>query len=145
MQKILAVRGEFNKYFAMVLIVVPAFHCPVFHETIHEFYSAVMMKAKPVGKRRDGRANSFRQSLDRKQKLMLLGFDALESGCFLAEAKKLTDATPKFRELPVARNRDVLAVCFPANILAAQSHLNNPPFLSYHDRICRTCDLRDSG
>jgi hypothetical protein len=25
------VGGEFNKYFAMILVVVPAFHCPVFN------------------------------------------------------------------------------------------------------------------
>jgi len=31
MQQILAVGGEFNKYFAMILVVVPAFHCPVFN------------------------------------------------------------------------------------------------------------------
>ena len=110
MQQILAVGGEFNKYFAMILVVVPAFHCPAFHQTIHEFSSAVMAKAKPVGKRLNSRTNSLRQSLDRKQKLMLLGFNALGSGRFLAEAKELTDATPEFRKLPVARNRDILAV-----------------------------------
>jgi hypothetical protein len=96
-----------------------------------------MSKVKPVGKRRDSRTNSFRQSLDRKQKLMLLGFNAFGSRCFLAEAKELADATPELRELPVARNRDILAVPIQANVLAAESHLNNLPL----NRITIESDL----
>jgi hypothetical protein len=138
-QQLLAVRGEFNQYFATVLITGPAFHCPMFYQAIHKLYSAVMAKAKPVGKSRDGRTSTPRQSLDRKQKLMLLRFDALRSGGFFAEVQELTDAIPEFGELAVTRNRDILAVHFRANILAAESHLNDPLHLN---RITIEYDVR---
>jgi hypothetical protein len=131
-QQFLAVRGEFNQYLATVPITGPAFHCPMFHQAIHKLYSAVMAKAKSMGKSRDGRTSTPRQSLDRKQKLMLLRFDALRSGGFFAEVQKLTDAIPEFGEPAVTRNRDILAVRFRANILAAESHLNDP---FYFNRI----------
>jgi hypothetical protein len=101
-----------------------------------------MAKAKPLGKCCYGGTSSLRQPFDCEQQLVLLGLDGPGSGGFFAEVQELTDAVPKFSELAVTRDRNISAVCFRANISAAESHMNNPPCSSYHDTrwLCRRDD-----
>jgi hypothetical protein len=117
------VGSEFNQDFTTILIAVPAPYCAMFHKAVHQLDGAVMTKAKSLGKRRDGGTSSFGQPFDRKQKLVLLGFDGPGSGSLFAEVQELADAISEFSELPVTGSRDISAWCFRANILAAESHL----------------------
>jgi hypothetical protein len=135
-QQLFAVGSEFNQDFTTILIAVPAPYSAVFHQAVHQLHRAVMTKAKSLGKCCDGGTSSLRQAFDRKQELVLLGLYGAGSGSFFAEVQELTDAVPEFSELPVTRSRNISARCFRAKILAAESHRNNLPFKSYHDRKC---------
>src|SRR5437870_7383139 len=68
-----------------------------FHEPVGELHGAVMLELHSLRQDADRRFESFRQSLDGHQKLVLLRFNARLSRRGLAETQKATYLIAKFR------------------------------------------------
>ena len=102
MQQCLAVRRKFYEHFAMILIPVPASHGAPVNDTIYKFHGAVMAKAELMGERGYSGTSIPWQALDCQKKLMLLGFDALGAGRFLAKMEELPDTVPELGKPPKA-------------------------------------------
>jgi hypothetical protein len=95
MQQGLAVRRKFHEYFAMILVPVSALQSALNNETIYKFHRAVMAKAELLGECGNSGTSALGQALDREEKLMLLGFDTLGAGRFLAKVQELPNTVPE--------------------------------------------------
>jgi hypothetical protein len=98
------VRGEFDEYFAPVLIAVSPFYRAMIDQTVNEFDCTVMTQTQPLCERANGRTHARRHAFQREKKLMLLRLNALGTRGFFAEMKELADAVPEFSKLAVTRN-----------------------------------------
>jgi len=70
-------------------------------QTVHQFYGAVVMDEKARGEFTDSGSHAVRKSCDSQHKLMLLGFNALLSGCAFAEKVELPDLPAEFSKVLV--------------------------------------------
>ena len=122
MQQFLAMWSQFNQYFTMVLITMPASTAPCSTRRSTKLYRAVMAQAEPLREGGDGGPSSRRQPFDGEENLMLLWFDAFRPSSFFAEMQKLADPIAELGELAIPRHRNVSVGRFRANVLIAGNH-----------------------
>ena len=80
----------------------------MFSEPVDELDCAVMPQAKTRSKCGNGRTNSFRQSFDSEQQLVLLRLNPVSAGGCFAEVKELADSVAEFGKLFKASTRKTL-------------------------------------
>jgi hypothetical protein len=95
MQQCLAAGCKVHEHFGLILISVPAPHGVPINDTIYKLSRAVMAKAELMGERGHGGTSVPSQALNGQEKLMLLGFNTLGAGGFLAKMHKLRDTVPE--------------------------------------------------
>lgn len=86
----------------MIVIPVSALQGALVNEAIYKFHGTMMAKAELPRKCSNSRMIALGQALERQEKLMLLGFDTLGAGGFLAKVQKLPDTVPELSKLAKA-------------------------------------------
>nr|WP_251106451.1 hypothetical protein [Alloacidobacterium dinghuense] len=102
MQQGLAVRRKLHQHFTMIVVPRPTSYGALVNKTIYKFYSTVMANAELLRKCGNRGTSALGQALECQEKLMLMGFDTLGTGRFLAKAQELPDAMPKLSKLAKA-------------------------------------------
>lgn len=102
MKQSLTAGRKFHKHLATIRTPVPAPQSTLVHKTIYKFHRTVMAKAELLRERSNSGMSTPRQALDRQEKLMLLGFDALGMSRFLTKVMELTDTVSELSKPPKA-------------------------------------------
>jgi hypothetical protein len=135
MQQFLTMRGKFYEHFPAVFLTVPTRDRSAIHEAIDQFNGTVMAQTEPFRKRPDGRTAPLRQSFYGQEDLVLMWFDALRSGRFLAQVLEVANAIAELRKLPVSLGRDLIAAWSRTKDVADGHHERHLILVSYHDVI----------
>jgi hypothetical protein len=98
-QQHFSVWRELNQHFTVVLIAGPAPQRSALDQPINQLDRTVVTKAELLRNGPHRRARAGRQAFDGEQKLVLLGFNALGAGGFLAEVQELPDTVPELGQL----------------------------------------------
>jgi hypothetical protein len=101
---------------------VPPLHGAPLFKSIDEFYRTVMAEIKLLGEGSDRRTGISRQTLYRKEKLVLPGLDPLRTGDFFAEVQEFADTPAEFRKLAIAGCRNIPVKYFRLRIVFSRRH-----------------------
>ena len=95
-QDFFAAAGQAQQDLATIGATAHPFQKAMRFEAVHKLHGAVMLNLKAFGEQAHGGARGGRQSLDGKQRLILLGLDARSAGRLLAQILKTPHLVSKF-------------------------------------------------
>lgn len=92
-----------DQNFAMIFIAGSALQGSAFDQSINQLYRTVMPKTQLLRDRRHRRTCAAGETLDGKQKLVLLRFNSLGTGGIFAEVQEFPDTVTELGQLAKAK------------------------------------------